>query len=343
MKKVFVGWDGNVDDILDAVDTRSGPGHYQAMKTMESFSQRIYASCGKSCNIELVPKVQKIGGNGPIFVEALPEGEYEITLAGCFGKEAIDPLFHPLQKRCARLFSFGPSASTQAIEFSDGKVLFGKLAPLDNICWENLLELIPLPQFIQLQEEIDLFVSANWTMLNHVNGIWRALLEQVVPQLSKRARYLFIDLADPAKRTDEDLKQALALLKSLGSCYDLILGLNGAESKRVANVLGVVGIEEIFEVLGASCVVCHTPLTASAVSKEGQETIQSAYTPTPKLSTGAGDNFNAGFCNGLLKGLTLKERLEMGCATSGFYVRHGRSPSSEELSQFLNLWHSGRI
>nr|WP_243140929.1 MULTISPECIES: PfkB family carbohydrate kinase [Lactonifactor] len=59
------------------------------------------------------------------------------------------------------------------------------------------------------------------------------------------------------------------------------------------------------------------------------------YTPVPKLSTGGGDNFNAGLCFGLLQGLPLAESLRLGNATSGYYVRTGESPDVYRLYEFM--------
>ena len=62
------------------------------------------------------------------------------------------------------------------------------------------------------------------------------------------------------------------------------------------------------------------------------------YCQNPQLTTGAGDNFNAGFCVGLLAGLEPQEMLAAGTANSGFYVRNGRSAKSADLVAFLDQW-----
>jgi sugar/nucleoside kinase (ribokinase family) len=55
----------------------------------------------------------------------------------------------------------------------------------------------------------------------------------------------------------------------------------------------------------------------------------------PKISTGAGDHFNAGFCLGLVLGFSLPESLCVGVATSGYYVRTAQSPTATELADFI--------
>ena len=64
------------------------------------------------------------------------------------------------------------------------------------------------------------------------------------------------------------------------------------------------------------------------------------HTSNPVLTTGAGDNFNGGFCLGLLLGLSPQESLVLGTATSGYYVRAAHSPNWEQLMDFLSLWEA---
>lgn len=106
--------------------------------------------------------------------------------------------------------------------------------------------------------------------------------------------------------------------------------------------LEAMGLEELVSALAAkldlSCIVIHA-IEGAIAFKDGECVyVDGPYTATPKLTTGAGDNFNAGFCLGLMLGLTLEEILIMGTATSGFYVRNSHSPTLEELISFLGLW-----
>jgi sugar/nucleoside kinase (ribokinase family) len=55
----------------------------------------------------------------------------------------------------------------------------------------------------------------------------------------------------------------------------------------------------------------------------------------PRLSTGAGDHFNAGFALAQAAGLPLEECLAVGTATSGAYVRDAESPTLPRLCDML--------
>ena len=59
------------------------------------------------------------------------------------------------------------------------------------------------------------------------------------------------------------------------------------------------------------------------------------FVQQPKISTGAGDHFNAGFCLGRGAGANLEESLCTGVATSGYYVRNATSPTGKQLAEFI--------
>ena len=63
--------------------------------------------------------------------------------------------------------------------------------------------------------------------------------------------------------------------------------------------------------------------------------VRGAVRQQPKISTGAGDHFNAGFCLGRVLGLGLEESLCAGVATSGYYVRNAQSPTGKQLADFI--------
>jgi hypothetical protein len=58
---------------------------------------------------------------------------------------------------------------------------------------------------------------------------------------------------------------------------------------------------------------------------------------------GAGDRFNAGWLAGGLLGLAAEERLLLGVAVSGFFVRAARSGSISEIIDFLRCWADGSL
>src|SRR5205085_2832581 len=67
----FVGFDGFVDEIIHAVNTRQTATEFTRLETISDFGARITEAAGRSTNIEVVRQNKKLGGNGPIMANAL--------------------------------------------------------------------------------------------------------------------------------------------------------------------------------------------------------------------------------------------------------------------------------
>ncbi len=281
-----------------------------------------------------------IGGNGPIMADSLLNQGHSVSYAGSIGTSSIHPLFEDFAKRCEKVIAFEDPGHTDALEFKDGKLMLGKVHHMTGVNWQNFLKQCPREELTQLVAKTDLISFNNWTMLSEgMNEIIRGMLSIICDIENKPTA--FIDLADPQKRLDEDILKVLELISEFGKETDMILSMNKNESMIVANLLGVNHDDvthravKIREKLGISHVVIHPLHGAAAATKDWAGYVVGPYTENPKLTTGAGDNFNAGFCNGLLRGFTPQECLAVGVNTSGFYVRNAYAPDKNELINFL--------
>lgn len=339
-KHFLIGFDGFVDEIIHVVDKRKSPDEYNRIKDIPAFSERIASGAGLSANIELVPEQIKLGGNGPIMANAILAQDHDVSYIGAIGKEKVDPVFEDFASQCRRVITLTEPGHTDALEFYDGKIMLGKMNNLVDVSLEKLLGKIPEEELKQLLADTDMVAFTNWTMLSNLNGIMEKFGE-IISGLKKKPR-VFIDLADPKKRTTKDIRQVLTLISGL-PC-ETILSMNMSESTTISLVLGIKEDEilpramQIREKMGVYGIVIH-PLNGAAVaSEEDAVWIEGPFTKKPKLTTGAGDNFNAGFCNAWIGGFAPGECLMMGVCTSGFYVRKARSPKREELLTFMNEW-----
>jgi sugar/nucleoside kinase (ribokinase family) len=340
----LVGLDGFVDTILHVVATRESAESYTRLGSMAEFGRKIGAAAGLSANFEMVQQMVKLGGNGPIMANALDAYGSPVTYVGILGAPNIHPVFAGFAER-AEVISLAEPGYTDAIEFDDGKLMFGKHLSLREVNWENLLEHVPLERLVELFNNSSLIALVNWTMLTGMTRIFEELLKKVIPQVTEPG-WIFFDLADPAKRTPEDIAKALGLIAQFARHAKVILGLNLQESRQIGEVLGFPPCEEtpeavaahaarIREKLGLTTVVIHPVSFAAAADIEGTAAVQGPFIEKPKITTGAGDHFNAGFCLGRVLGAPLDVSLQIGVGTSGFYVRTAKSPSVEDMVSFL--------
>ncbi len=343
--KATVGLDGFVDEIIGVVDRRTSATEFSEVPTIGTFGQKICNAAGQSSNYELIVKQRKLGGNGPIMANALASFGLAVTYIGNLGYPTIDPVFEDFAQR-AKVISVADPGRTDALEFADGKLMLGKLEPLKQVNWDNLISRVGKDNLEKLLADSKLIGMVNWTMLPHMSRIWAKLLDEVIPNIERHERKLFIDLADPEKRTHADILEAVKLLTRFQDQVDVILGLNLKESGEIADVLGLPGAKEpeaaieetaiaIRKELNLACVVIHPRRGAAAATENGSAKFAGPFVAQPKISTGAGDHFNAGFCLGRVLGFSLEESLCCGVATSGYYVRTAHSPSGKELADFI--------
>jgi sugar/nucleoside kinase (ribokinase family) len=341
----LIGLDGFVDEIIAVVDKRLNNEVFERVKTIDDLGRKINAASGQSSNYELVVKHMKLGGNGPIMANALASAGINVTYIGNLGFPNIHSVFEPFARR-AKVISIAEPGHTDALEFDDGKLMFGKLMPLNDVNWENIVARVGRDKIRDLADGARLIGMVNWTMLPHMSRIWASLQDEVLSKLPRKDRKLFVDLADPEKRTHQDIAEALKILGNFQKSADVILGLNLKEAIEIARVLGLPAEADpepaiartaaaIRQAMQIGCVVIH-PRRGAAAAIEGQ-TAQFAgpFVQEPKISTGAGDHFNAGFCLGRVLGLDLEESLCVGVSTSGYYVRTAESPSAHQLSEFI--------
>jgi sugar/nucleoside kinase (ribokinase family) len=369
----LAGFDGFIDSIIRVVDRRRSMrmDDFDAIGTIPGFAGRVAAAAGKSANIELVVEEDRFGGNGPLYAGALGRLGMPTTYLGAVGRDDASPellpIYEPFAARCEEVVPLAAPAHTDALEFEDGKIMLGKTAPVQAVTWERLVERVGLEGLRARCARSRLIGIVNWTLCGGVQGIWEGLINHVLPTLGEqggeaagpkaprpegmeRRRRVFIDLSDPAKRTDADLRSALEVLRRMDELVPVTLGLNLAESERVARVLGVEahadapslgeslrdGAERIRARSGFACIVIHPREGAAAAHRDGAGAwFEGPFTARPRLSTGAGDHFGAGFSFAQVLGLPLEQCLAVGCAVSGAYVRDAESPDLARLIGFL--------
>ncbi len=344
----FVGLDGFVDEILHVVDKRYDAHRYDRVPTIAAYAQRLAGAAGKSTNIELVNVMTKLGGNGPIMGNALSHLGLGVTYVGSLGWPALHPVFETFAQR-ADVNTICEPGLTDALEFDDGKLMLGKHYMLKHITWENIAARYGREKFARQLQTASLVAFVNWTMLPFMSDIWAAIQTELFPDLDGPRRRLFVDLADPEKRLASDIAAALDRVATFQDKFDVILGLNEKEAYEIARVLGLDGSPcdpeglaalgvELQKRVPVETILIHPTAFALAVSGGRPEIVAGPICRRPKITTGAGDHFNSGFCLGKLLGLDNAASLLCGVSASGYYVRTAESPTVSDLVTLIRTW-----
>ena len=342
-----VGLDGFVDKIVTPVDKRHGlEENFQAIDTLDALGVRISAAAGKSANIELFPRFDKLGGNGPIMANAHNSLGLNVRYIGALGHPSIDPVFEEFAQKTNAISLANPGITT-ALEFKDGKLMLGNTRSLEEIDFPRIIEVVGEGAFIDMLAKAESVSIVNWTMIPKMTSILLEIVERIMPNLPPiDTRNFFFDLTDPAKRSAEDIREVLRVISRFQAHCEVTLGLNFNETLQVCETLGLNAggkdedslctmSTEIRRKLEISCVVVHPIESAACATKDGAWWTPGPFTENPKITTGAGDHFNAGFSAARLCGFSPLTSLALATCTSGHYVRTAQSPSTSQVIDLL--------
>src|SRR5260221_13311535 len=344
----FVGLDGFVDEIVHVVDKRDSAEDFARLPTIAALAKRLAAAAGRSTNVELVTALTKLGGNGPIMGNALASLGLRVTYLGTLGYPNMHPVFVPFSQR-AEVYTIAEAGHTDALEFDDGKIMFGKLEPLKEVTWDNIQKRFGREKFEKKFRSSDLVAFVNWTMLPYMSDVWDSLLKELCPAVGGARRKMFFDLADPEKRNKADIQRALELIGRFQKFFDVILGLNEKEAVQVGEVLGVKSSDhtpdglcrlaaDINRGVAVETVGVHPVAFALAAGGGKVLLVEGACVGQPLVNTRGGEPSQFGIWLGRMLGFENDLCVLTGVTTSGHYVRTGQSPSIDDLAAMLRQW-----
>jgi len=343
-KTATAGFDGFIDTIVKIIKSKQVKKSPSLFKKIKEFGNYILEKEGTSLSLELQEQSIKIGGNMPIMSNALGRLGISVNCVGSLGYPQAHPVFKNLSPNC-HIHSFADPGTSTAFEFNDGKIMVAQMESLNTIGWDKIKNIIGIDELVRIYKESDLLCLVNWSEIDASSDIWKGLLKDVLPRYTRTTekQIVFFDLSDCSKRSSDSVMEALNLLNKFGQYAHVILGLNKNEARLIYRTLfnkdktadlAYLG-EKIFGKLEIETLLLHCSTEAMAFNKETHCSSKSFFTKNPKISTGAGDNFNAGFCAAQLLKLDLKSSIIFANAVAGFYVNEGMSPKLQEVIQFL--------
>lgn len=346
VKKTTIGIDAFIDKIVRVVHSKDEEQNYFFFNDIAQFGKHITSKSGMSCGIEICERFTKLGGNSPIMSNAMGSLGAKVNCISALGYPEIDPVFKELSSNC-NLFSIGNPGYTTALEFDDGKIMLSQRDYLNKITWQTLKDVIGLDKLKEFFTSSNLIGLVNWTGMLNFNEIYRGILDEIFNCTpANKERIIFFDMADFSERTHKDVNEAVKLINEFNNYSSVVFGLNENEAILLFKALfpdkEVPSLKELgtymYDNLKVDYLVVHTLTDSLAWGKGEFAQTPSLYVKKPKLSTGGGDNFNAGLCFGFLLGLDLDGALYTANATSGYYVRNAKSPTFDDLVETIEKW-----
>jgi hypothetical protein len=341
-KKTVLGFDGFIDKLVRVIREKEATKPLTLFNEVREFGEYV-VSKSQSFSVEVETIEDKLGGNMPIMANALASYSLDVHCIGPLGYPAVNPIFKSLSDKCA-IHSFGDPGVSFCLEFNDGKIILAEMGKMNNTGWPEIQRILGAEELRKIFSNADLIAMLNWSEIDASTGIWKGMIEDVLPSITaKKKPAIFIDLSDCTKRTPSAIREAMDLIMQISKSCDVTLSVNRNEASILSGIFAggntATKIEEIpgflLRQLGIATVVLHTAKGSIAISARGSTSVPSFFLISPKYSTGAGDNFNAGFCMARLAGLDDTASLVIANATSAIYMTDGKSPSLTRLMEFL--------
>lgn len=342
-KKVSVGFDGFIDLVVRPLKTRADENNFTYFPTIDQFGEKITSLAGRSGNIELIASSTDFGGCGPHYANGLANMGVNCTCIGALGYPEKNTIFE-LNPNCKTISVCEPGYS-YVFEFEDGKIIMSDIEKISKLRWNDLIDRISVDDLVKEFEDADIITLVNWSYLVHFHEIYEKFLEIVMPKLKKKDRKIYIDIADCAKRSPEEIKKALKMFGRYSEFAPTYIGLNKTEAMVMHSVLSegeypgsIETAKKIKEYSGINTVIIHPVDSAAAAFDGGEIEVKGVLCENPKKTTGGGDNFNSGFCAGLLGGLDIKSCLISGMSTSYLYVKNGRCNGFDDICEAMEMF-----
>lgn len=258
------------------------------------------------------------------------------------GYPEIRPVFKDLHPLVSPVSICEPG-ETNALEFNDGKVMLSEMTSFKELNWCALLINPGHDRILEEMNSSDLIALVDWANLVHCSNIWEGIYKDILPAL-KEPKKFFFDIADPSRSSKEELEEVLEIIASYSSYGDMYLGINENETYILyEKIFGMPANDislqeaggEIYKLMNITGLLIHPVDRSLMITSLGTAEEKGKVVAELKISTGGGDNFNAGFCLGLLLGYSTEESMITGMATSGFYVKYGKSPAVGEIAGYL--------
>ncbi len=333
--RLLCGFDGFIDTIARPIRSIFADNTRQYFSHMGEWGRALVDQDGKSCSFELDVQSCQRGGNAPIASHAAAMLGLDVDCIGMLGMPDIADVF---RNTPGRLHSYAAPGDSLALEFDDGKVFLAPSVATYSEPWASIAQSLGETNVKTMVENADLIAFLNWSELPFSSALWQGVWEHALrPLFADLHRHAFFDLCDVSRKSDADIEAVLTLIGRIGEKRNCILSLNHNEAQYICqHLLGENAIEgELGAALrarfGVHQVVIHAASWCQWQCDGETAQIDVARIARPKISTGAGDHFNAAICLATLLDIPLKERLLFAASFAGRYISRGVTPTLADM------------
>jgi hypothetical protein len=223
------GFDGFIDIITRPIASGCSATVKSYYNNISEFASFISQRAGSSSSIELVELNRKIGGNAPIFANALGRLGVSTTCIGAFGYPEPELIFEAISENC-KIMSVARPGTCTALEFNDGKLMLASNGEINSMNWEMIIQRAGLSRIREIFEKSQLIGLFNWSETPMADDIWNGILTDILPFVGNGKRIIF-DFSDCARRDKNEILNMLNIVSRFGRKVSTTVSMNENEAK----------------------------------------------------------------------------------------------------------------
>jgi hypothetical protein len=344
---VVFGFDGFVDRVRRMVAERQDEENYDALTTLEELGDRISrsAAADSSLSIEWLETATRTGGHVSHLSRAYGHLGYDPVMLGTFGDPIEEPFVEEFEDH--EMVTFGDPGYTDAVEFSDGKLMLMDINKTRQLDWDEIVDTVDPETLAGQIDGTALFGMGYFADMPSFPDIVDGLLEDVWPLLEAPPENVIVDPGDVRKLSETELRDGMDIITRLDDVATLTVTANRFETAVLAETLAdaesdpfVETARAAFEALGVSRFVGHGAHESVVVTEAGTSRVAVPRVEDPEITTSSGDHFNVGLSLGLVNEVPDRAAVALGNALASYFVRTGDQPSYDELRSYLDEYEA---
>lgn len=344
--EIVFGFDGVVDTVREIVDERHDMEEFTPVSKLETISERLGASIAvkSSATFEWTEEATRTGGHVCHLTRALGTLDYGPTMIGTFG-DPVEPVFRA-EFEAYPTVSIGRPGQTDAVEFTDGKLMLTQPGDYRTLDWETLCDRLELDALAEHLDGTQLLGLGYWSVIPSFPDILDGLREELWPRLSSPPDHVLVDPGDLRHIPRTDLEEGADALAAFDDVVPTTVSANRSETTVISDLFdsSVEDLEQSVNVardgLGVSRFVSHGVDRSATSTATETASVAVPRVDDPVLTTSAGDHFNAGLVVGLLTEVDEDGALVLGNSVAGWFVRNGNEPTRDQLRSFVDTYLS---
>ena len=343
--ELVFGFDGVVDSVRTFVDKGRSRTEYDRIATLKAFRDRLDDSIAaeSSLTVEWRTEGTRTGGHACHLSRVFDGLGADTTMIGTYGQPPREPFRSEFAG--STLVSIGAPGFCNAVEFDDGKLMLAQAGEAADLDWETLRDRIDPASLAEHLDGADLLGVGYWSMTPALPSLVSTLVSETWPLQSSPPEHVFFDTGDVRNLPRDTLCKGAIRLEETNEVVRTTVSANRSETKALAAAFDgpepstlTANAEQVYEGLGVTRFVGHSPSRAVTVSGGESVSIRVPRTDEPAMTTSAGDHFNAGFLLGHLAGLSNPATTVVANAAAGSFVRTGLPPDYDDVAEFVDAY-----